>query len=84
MVQCPRLFLARLWRSISRFPRWMADQTGDVMIMPGGSATVTVTAAGFVGDVTLDGAAEDGTVTATEAGEMTVTATDGIDHTYLL
>ena len=52
---------------------------GDVMIMPGGSATAMVTAAGFVGDVTLDGAAEDGTVTATEAGEVTVTATDGID-----
>ena len=52
---------------------------GDVMIMPGGEASVMVTAAGFDGDVTLDGAAEDGTVTATEPGEVTVTATDGID-----
>ena len=60
-------------------PTLEADQTGDVIIMPGGSATVTVTAAGFVGPVTLDGAAEDGTVTASEAGEVTVTATDGID-----
>ena len=52
---------------------------GDVMIMPGGEASVMVTAAGFDGDVTFDGAAEDGTVTATEPGEVPVTATDGID-----
>ena len=29
---------------------------GDVMIMPGGSATAMVTADGFVGPVTFDGA----------------------------
>ena len=52
---------------------------GDVMIMPGGEASVMVTAAGFDGDVTLDGAAEDGTVTASAPDEVTVTATDGID-----
>ena len=52
---------------------------GDVMIMPGGSATAMVTAAGFDGTVTFDGAAEDGTVTASEPGEVTVTASDGID-----
>ena len=51
----------------------------DVMIMPGGSASAMVTAAGFVGAVTYEGADEDGNVTATEPGEVTVTATDGID-----
>ena len=60
-------------------PTLTPDQEGDVMIMPGGSASVMVTAAGFDGDVTFDGAAEDGTVTATEPDPVTVTATDGID-----
>ena len=60
-------------------PTLTPDQEGDVMIMPGGSASATVTAAGFVGAVAFDGADEDGTVTATEPGEVTVTATDGID-----
>ncbi len=52
---------------------------GDVMIMPGGEASAMVTAAGFDGDVTFDGAAEDGTVTASAPGEVVVTATDGMD-----
>ncbi len=60
-------------------PTLTSDQEGDVVIMPGGSASAMVTAAGFGGDVTFDGAAEDGTVTASEPGEVTVTASDGID-----
>ena len=52
---------------------------GDVMIMPGGEAMAMVTAAGFDGDVTFDGAEADGSVTADAPGEVTVTATDGID-----
>ena len=48
-------------------------------VKPGGSATAMVTADGFVGPVTFDGAEADGSVTASAPGEVTVTATDGID-----
>ena len=60
-------------------PTLTPDKTGDVMIPRDGSATVTVTADGFSGDVTYTGASEDGTVSATEPAAVTVTATDGID-----
>ena len=66
-------------------PTLTPDKTGDVMIPRDGEATVTVTAAGFDGTITFSDnatASDDGmsaTVTASEAGNVTVTAEDDID-----
>ena len=60
-------------------PTLTADATSVMIPLDGSAGTATVTAAGFDGTVTYTGASEDGTVSATEAGDVTVTATDGID-----
>ena len=60
-------------------PTLTPDKKGDVMIPRDGSATVMVTADGFDGTVMFTGAADDGSVTATKAGDVKVSATDGID-----